>query len=300
MKKMSMIEELQAELASRREKVAKCEAKIAQAAERGKIELEAARREVDQYVAKIAEALGLPNPATREAKRLETLKIKRDVRELVKRGIPISQMAEELGLSEEVLLPIVDKVSRKVKPTRSSKENDEPAEGGIPGKPPRLPPEAGQKGWKRKKVLELYLAGKTNGEIADALDITKECVYQHVRLLKIAGDISGDSRPSGGAAAEAPEGDEEAEESEGADQDDDGDTVQDLREEVARQQDGQRTKAARLCTTHHGDHDHSVLVDRMGDGQTMPDQTGHDHKVYRFVVGKNAKHGHGLLAKEPG
>ena len=70
----SMIEELQSELSSRREKVTKLEAEHAERVRVGQEAIDRAKKEVDDYVAKVAEALGLPNPVAREAKRLQTLR----------------------------------------------------------------------------------------------------------------------------------------------------------------------------------------------------------------------------------
>lgn len=279
-KPRSTIDELRAELASRRERVACCEQ-----------ELVAAKIAVDQYVAKIAEALGLPNPVAREAKRIETLKLRKRVHELSEEGKTIHEIAVELAAPADVVSRMVAKIrSRKEGVVPDGNENGEEGEavgsGKSGGRPLRLPPEAGQRGWKRERVLALFLDGQTRTEIAEELDINVTAVNSHLNALRAQGRL-----PPADEDSAAP-GDERGQE------DDEGDSVQDLREEVARQQEGQRGKAVFLVTT-HGDHDHVAKVDRLGDGHTEPDDSGHQHKIYRFVVGQIAGHGHGLLAKKP-
>ena len=163
-----------------------------------------------------------------------------------------------------------------------------------------MPPEDGKKGWKRERVLALHLEGKSKVDIASYMDISPESVSTHLSVLRRQGRL-----PSRGTSSSsddlqhhpAPSGEESS------DDDDDGDSVQDLREEVARQQGGDRNKTSRLAVVTHDEHEHVAVVDRMGDGQTTPDPTGHQHKIYRFVVGgalgEDSVHRHGLLAKEP-
>lgn len=315
----SMIEVLQAELAERRQRVTQLEEAHAKLLEKSEVAVAEARRLVDDYVAKIAEALGLPNPVAREAKRIETLRVRKQVWDLFKGGKLAEEIAAELGVE----LPVVEEMVAKLK-NRLAKsgqygkdggkddeeggeeggdENDDdrgekPGSPGASSRPLRLPPEAGRRGWKRERVRVLYLEGKTRGEIADELGIDKSSVGSHIFQLQRAGllEKTDDSPPAGSQQGTEPEP---------APDDDDGDSVQDLREEVARQQGGNRNQPARLPTTEVAEHDHVALVDRMGDGETVPDENGHRHKIYRFVVGGSRGEGtevhrHGLLAKDPG
>jgi DNA-binding CsgD family transcriptional regulator len=292
-KPATMLEGLQAELATRREKVAACKAKLDEAVERASLELNKAIADVDQYVAKIAETLGLPNPTVLEAKRQETLLLRKQVKGLYKEGKTTVEIAAALGIGVEVVDPIYNKISSsysKKDEIASSASEPSPAD-----KPLRMPPGAGQKGWKQARVLALYLDGKTKGEIADELDISKESVSTHLSVLRRLGKLPSAGEESGPKSL----GGEPAGGFEPDDDLNDGDSLSDLREEVARQQEGQRGKAVRFATAIHDDHDHVAKVDRLGDGQTEPDVTGHQHKIYRFAVGNTAGHDHGLLAKEP-
>lgn len=60
--------------------------------------------------------------------------------------------------------------------------------------------------------------------------------------------------------------------------------------EVTRQQNGIRGKVVILGTTTTKNHRHTIRVDRMGDGQTVVDGSGHVHRCERFVL--SAAHGH--------
>ena len=307
----SMIDVLQAELAERRQRVTQLEEAHARVVEKGEAAVAEARRQVDDYVAKIAEALGLPNPVAREAKRMETLRLRKQVWDLHKAGKQSEEIAAELGVELAAVEPVVAKLRERMAKSgqygRNGSEKggenggDDEDTGAGGSAPLRQPPGAGQKGYKRNRVRELYLEGRTRGEIADELDISKECVNSHLGALRRQGLIESDGAepPAGGAqpAGSTQEGDDDG--------GDDGDSVQDLREEVARQQGGNRNQPARLPTTEVAEHEHVALVDRMGDGETVPDEGGHRHKVYRFVVGGSRGEGtevhrHGLLAKEPG
>jgi transposase len=296
----STIEGLQEELAARRERVTRCEQELA-----------AARSDESEYVSKIAAALGLPNPAARETRRQETLALRKRVRELLDRGVFPPQIAVELKISQEEVNEVFTKIrGRKKRSTggqpAGGKEDEGDGDGGrdLGGAPLRLPPESGKKGWKKERALALYLEGKTTGEIADAIDSSRASVYVYISQLRREGRLPklGQNDVPAGGEPESP--DEEGEAGEAGDEES-GDSVEDLRAEVARQQGGSRTKPAYLAVVaHHGEdgaHEHVAVVDRMGDGVTRSDDTKHQHKVYRFVVGQNAGHGHGgLLAREPG
>ena len=295
-----VIEDLQAELAARRLVVEQLEETHAERIRQGEEAIAEARRQVDDYVAKIAESLGLPNPAAREAKRQETLRLRKQVQALARRGKEISEIAAELGVESEVVAPIYAKIADKMRASGSRGRDGAGDSGGEDGSQLRLPPEAGQKGWKRERVRVLHWEGKTRGEIAKALDISKECVGAHITALRVQGRLE----PAGSSTTlgDPPSSGSEDSQDDGAD---DGDSVQDLREEVTRQQGSSRTKAARLQAAEHDEHAHVAAVDRMGDGVTVPDESGHQHKIYRFVLGGARSEGqdvhrHGLLAKEPG
>jgi transposase len=307
-KMMSVLEDLRREMSESKKRVEECEANVARVREEAKkkmekacmaaeLELARAKKANDELVSRIAAELGLPDPAARERKRVEKLrhnKLRKKVAELLEEGKDEHAIHAELGLDRTAeQLDLVRSLISEVKAGDAAE-----SEG---GKPPRLPPEAGQRGWKRERVRVLHLEGKSRVEIADELDISKMSVNAHINALVRTGRLSSGEPPK--VPAEPAKKVELARKSgEGADDSVEGDSLQDLRDEAARQQGGNRSKAVRLATTMHSDedadHDHAAVVDRMGDGVTVPDDTEHQHKVYRFVVGGAAGHRHGLLAEE--
>jgi len=290
----SMIADLQAELAQKRKRVEECEAALESertAAEEyvknkiGKAEaaLGKAKREAESFVATVAQALGLPNPtAAREAK----IRRKR-VRELVAEGKTETEIAAELGVPLDTVTADVARLSQREK---GNAEGDDGAE-----------LEEGQRGWKRDQVRRLMLEGKSQPEIAEKLGIPRTSVNAHVTQLRLKGKL-----PPAGAESRRGEHDDDADEEEepvvhrsppstsAVPASVVGHSVEALRNEATRQQAGQRAKAVKLIAGVHNGHTHRVLVDRMGDGCTQSDDTGHVHKVYRFVVAVGAGHQHGL------
>lgn len=282
------IEGLQAELDARRDRVEAAKAHYDDVVAKAGIAIDEAKGAVDEYVSKIAAALGLPDPAARERRRQETILLTKTIKARMSEGASADEIVDSVtttsvSVGEETVRAIISKL------------NGKRATGDDKAKPLRLPPEAGEKGWKREKVRTMFLEGKTRGEIADALDTTKDCVNSHIAALRTSGRL-----PTGsiGGAATPPPAQVDPTGLDGAD-DGDGDSLEDLRTEVARQQGGSRSKAATLAVSFFSDHDHTAVVDRMGDGVTQPDATGHQHRIFRFVSSVAAGHQHGLLAREP-
>lgn len=102
------IEDLQRELTNKRQHVEECEAVLEReqaAAEeyvrkrvgRARDALNEARSEVDEYVGKVASALGLPDPSAARRAKVRYKKI----RELSEAGKSPEQVAEEVGASVE-------------------------------------------------------------------------------------------------------------------------------------------------------------------------------------------------------
>jgi len=75
---------------------------------------------------------------------------------------------------------------------------------------------------------------------------------------------------------------------------DGGSALDKLRGEVMRQQAGVRSKPVHLNTAITRSHVHRVIVDRMGDGSTQPDESKHVHRIYRFVMSQADGHSHGI------
>jgi hypothetical protein len=142
-----------------------------------------------------------------------------------------------------------------------------------------------------ERVRLLYNEGKSVKEMAAALETTNQAIYQHLSTLRSKGLI----QPREPASPPQPETASDGEPAPyvGAG----GMSIPALREEVSRQQNGHRNKAVLLKTTVCQGHQHVVLVDRMGDGQTTPDDSGHSHKIYRFVASQTAGHGHQLCTQ---
>jgi len=295
----SSVTDLQEELREKRELVSRCEAALAEeeAAAREYVQkrmakaeaaLASAKKDVEEFVAKVSEALGLPNP------RLAKQRLRR-ARELLGQGRSPEEVATETGLARED----VEKAAAKSKSSSSGSGEGSRRE----GRPPL----------KRELVREMLAAGKTRSQIADELGMTLPAVNSQAYALKQAGLLP---------EVPDPDPDEDEDESSSASNSrqesptrmptpppappaarppvppplatSSGDSPDALRAEVTRQQGGQRARSAELVTSATNGHAHRVLVDRMGDGTTQSDATGHVHKVYRFVVSVAADHQHGL------
>lgn len=295
----SMIAELQAELAQKRELVEQCESAldteraaaeeyVAKKLAKATAALEAAKRDADEFVARIAQALGLPHPTAAKQARA---RLKR-VRELLEGGMTQEQIATETDTPLEQVKADIARIRAKDAGGRS--------EDGKHGAE-RQPPEEGHRGWKREQVRRLFLDGLTRGEIAEKLGIAPAAVNAHVTGLRGQGRLpaAGTELPESSSGEEDDADDEgttpkPARKSTSAPPVLVGDALEALRVEVARQQNGQRAKAAKLVTVRDRDHNHRVLVDRMGDGCTQADDSGHVHKVFRFVTSVAAGHQHAL------
>lgn len=155
---------------------------------------------------------------------------------------------------------------------------------------------ARKKGWKRERVRELVAGGASLESVASELGIELSSVRAHVYQLRAAGRLPETPSPAapGPRAPLTPPEERRTEPAPPHFPTSGGDDVLTLRREVARQQGDQKARAARLLAVPTNGHAHAVVVDRMGDGTTQSDGTGHVHKVYRFVVSVAAGHQHGL------
>jgi hypothetical protein len=284
----SIVDDLKAELAQKRAFVTECEEALAKeraAAEehvakkvaKAEENLRKAREEVESVVSEVAQTLGLPDVVLAR----KTKQRRRRVRELLAQHETLEQIAAETGEPLEVVKDDVARLSK----------------GSKKGVTKRV--------WTRTRVCELLQAGHTPEEVAEELDLTAQEVDAHVEKLRSMGklNVALERRPSRPAGEESPrraaveERSEKAAAAAGSSHQPPtsaGDDVGDLRREVARQQAGSPAKAAQLLASPTSGHGHVVLVDRMGDGTTQSDGTGHVHKVYRYVVSLAAGHQHGL------
>jgi DNA-binding NarL/FixJ family response regulator len=274
--------------------------------------VEAARRGLDEaettlaaFRARMVAKMGIATAnKSAQAQRAER---QRTVRSLVEEGLSRAEIVRRTGLPDHLVGYDIDCIRKRRKPqgTKVYSDGHEPeagespddAEPAPPSKtapsrpelPLRLPPQLTTPAGKRQRVVELVKAGKNAKQIAEEMDISVGSVYTHICDARKAGELP----PVGTALAPAPTS--EPSTAEGDDWDGgEGDSVEILRAELQRQQGGQKSMRVYFTTTVVDGHRHRAVVDRMGDGITEPDGTGHQHRVFRFVMGRMAKHGHGL------
>jgi hypothetical protein len=72
-------------------------------------------------------------------------------------------------------------------------------------------------------------------------------------------------------------------------------TSEELKAEVRRQQGNQKQKNAELLTTCQKKHRHQTSVDFFGDGHTLPDSSGHAHRVKAFCLLPAHSHSHEFI-----
>lgn len=310
------LDEIKREIEELKKKVALAEEErnkvIAQADEN----LARAKKELEEFVAEVAATLGLRVHSERGAKIRSAHVRRRFVLEMLEAGKGEEEIAASLGVPLDLVQTDIAAIKKRTpSPENPEKTSDDAskddgndgdngddeaddedvgvvesreATAGRTNRTLRQPPEANEHGWKRRRVLEMYREGKTRGEIAEELDVSRDCVGSHITALRSQGLLPDPSEASKNGDISASE----------KDADDgrayEGDSIIDLRAEVGRQQAGQRTKAARLDTTACLSHTHNVLVDRMGDGVAQKGEYDHEHKVYRFVVGRAKDHTHDL------
>jgi len=289
--------------------------RAAEALARAKDELARAVDDLVELVSEVAIASG-PSPSPASAKQKYFRYRRKVIGGMLSAGKSEDEIASALGVPVELVR--ADSTFRGS--TTKALTPEETKSGGRPedkagvgdgsleilARPLRFPPESREPGWKRKRVMELYLEGKARADIADELDMSRESVGSHIMALREQGLLppvemalreQGLLPPveSGPAPEPCPAVDEDV----ATDLEYEGDSIEDLRTEVIRQQAGQRSKAAQLATTTSLGHEHSVLVDRMGDGLASAVGSDHVHNVYRFVVGRANGHTHDLRVPSP-
>lgn len=274
---------------------------VAKKVARAEVALERARTELAEYTRDLARTLGLPDPGLAREARAR----RRRVGELAASGRTVAETAAELGVPEDVVEDDLAKIRRK-----AASSSPPAARSGPPADV-----EVGKKGWKSAMILRLTLAGRSVDEVAESMSTTKQAVQTAQWDLRRRGllpprgsETPAPARPDTACSVPALAGSDVDPDDDGDDDEQDapgdgefcpeGSSTQALREEVARQQGGDRAVWARLLSTDQRGHRHVVEVDRMGDGATLPDDgSGHRHSVVKFVVGRVADHVHELLAR---
>ena len=248
--------------------------------------VDAAQAEYDSFIDQIASSLKIARPSGQSRETVERRQAK--VRELYKNGKTAPEIAVELGVQAKT-------VHNDLRKLRNNKQ--------ISDDSSLLAPQA-------TKILELFREGEAVTDIADVLKITTAEVKLTVDSLRSRGLLPpAGEEPAPATASRADESDdsEESEKSDDAVDDNNSDvdnessdrpaTREQLMAEVTKQQLGIKSKVAVLQTTVVRKHTHKVKVDRMGDGQTIPDSSGHAHRCYRFVLSEAHKHTHDLVVR---
>jgi DNA-binding NarL/FixJ family response regulator len=242
--------------------------------------LDAAKKDRDDFVTEISSTLGIarkPGQSNDSVKRRQAR-----VLELYKQGKTGPDIAIELGLQTKT-------VHNDLRKLRNDKQV-------VDGIDPKITPQA-------TRVLELFREGEALPDIAEALKITTLEVKSHIDNLRSRGLLppaSGDATlyPTPGKKTPSAEvKDDDRDDSEEVDDEstEKPATKEQLQAEVSRQQLGIKSKVVVLQTATVRKHSHKVKVDRMGDGQTILDSSGHAHRCFRFTLSEAHKHTHDLI-----
>ena len=138
-----------------------------------------------------------------------------------------------------------------------------------------------------KQVYEFASRDMKASAIANRLQTSSEAIYQHLSQIRKKGLLLSKQEPGEETDEPAEETGEMSHPIGVSEEIADPELVTDLtalKLEVTRQQAGIRGKAVRFDTSMTKSHRHEVRVDRMGDGQTIVDDSGHCHRCYRFVL----------------
>lgn len=155
---------------------------------------------------------------------------------------------------------------------------------------------------RRAKLLELVNSGITaRAELQAHCNVSSFTVYKDISILRQRGvwperELTGVElpRPPRNATRAIPKA-APVEVDDGDDDDDcEAASLDELHREIARQQDGNVMKQAKLKSTKARNHKHDVLVGSNGLGMTVSDKTGHCHRVVDFVIQVQQNHRHDL------
>ena len=306
-----LIADLKAALETKRERVRECEA-----------DLVAAKDDYNAFARTIVSELGIATIAP-SGDRTAIARIRRDrVVELYGHGKTINEIAEELEVARALIDADMCKLRKQGRIDDKSAVVEVPASAppGVRGNcDPRLTHRQEETGFQslspqEQRVHEFASRGMKSSDIANRLQISTGTVYTYLSQIRKKGLLKDDStaaeeQPPLNADDDDQEAEARVEPDDDADQEDaakeesleGGDEATDepsasresLQAEVTRQQGGIRGKVVILGTTLVKKHRHTIRVDRMGDGGTASDGSGHVHRCYRFVLSQAHGHSHG-------
>jgi DNA-binding NarL/FixJ family response regulator len=273
-----LIVHLKAALEAKREHVRECEADLA-----------AARADCESFATQIASELGIaPKPENRNDVLVKAKQRREQVLVLYQEGKTVNQIAETLGWTRDYIdkdlmrLRKKGRLNKTVFTGTSSPETKEPVKASRPT--------IGIESLTRmeKQVYEFARWDMKASAIANRLQTSSEAIYQHLSQIRKKGLLLSKQDEPGEETDEPAEETGEMSHPIGVSEEiADPELVTDLtalKLEVTRQQAGIRGKAVRFDTSMTKSHRHEVRVDRMGDGQTIVDDSGHCHRCYRFVL----------------
>ena len=143
----------------------------------------------------------------------------------------------------------------------------------------------------------LFQEGEALSDIAEKLKLTTLEVKLTVDSLRSHGVLPTEEvaeTPISQAPSAEPDEEDEAESVEDNSSERPA-TKEQLLAEVAKQQQGTKSRVVVLQTTEVRKHSHKIKVDRLGNGQSIPDSSGHAHRCFRFVLSEAHKHTHDLV-----
>ena len=284
-----LIAELKAALGAKDERVRTCEEALT-----------AAKSDRDAFAKNIAEQLGITT-APQGADRSVIARDRRDkVAQLHEAGKSILEIVAELKTTRALVDNDLGKLRKAGRIGNKSPEPTESVPASTADSTNRGPNGVDALPTAERRVYELASRGMNPGEIANRLQTSIACVYTHTSNLRKKGLLPAKADVNADEAGEEPENDAEPEDEHGEPEIDDGRqdsnekgaSKEALQAEVARQQGGIRGKVVLLGCTPTKQHRHTVRVDRMGDGHTTPDASGHVHRCYRFALSEAQRHTH--------
>lgn len=246
--------------------------------------VEAAEADAVQYQAEVERELGLTLP-TRLARRRSR------VLELLQQGTPVGEVARLVGASRSLVDNDVHQLTRQ----------------GLYPVPLRSPDD--EEARRRNHVLRLwsYASVRTPADVAKYAGIPEATVLSDLRWLTANG-YTKENAPAlttptptpdevpreptrSSTPARTPVRPPPSKVTHVA-------TISELTRELRLRTPDASGKYA-LTTSKHRDHRHVAEVDAEGNGLTVPDETGHSHRISRFCIMSAAKHCHDFHLPQP-